>query len=86
MDTFEVTIMCWLLTDGYFPQEHTRKGNMLKKDGSVNSSEHVVQLLFLSERCVVSKAATQLLEFVHQILKVHNMECFDLHCWIFYRN
>lgn len=46
---------------------------MLKNDGSaVNSSEHV-QLLFLSESCVVSKAATQLMDLVHQILKVYKM-------------
>lgn len=52
-------------------QDLTRKGNVLKKEGSaVDSSEHVVQLLFLSERCVVSKAATQLMELVHRILKV----------------
>lgn len=38
---------------------------------AVNSSEQVVDLLFLSERCVVSKAATQLMELVHQTLKVN---------------
>lgn len=32
--------------------------------------DHVVDLLFLSERCVVSKAASQLMELVHQTLKV----------------
>jgi centromere/kinetochore protein ZW10 len=45
---------------------------MLKNDRmAVNSSEQVVDLLFLSERCVVSKAATQLMELVHQTLKVN---------------
>nr|POE60394.1 centromere/kinetochore protein zw10 like [Quercus suber] len=52
------------------PQEYTRKGPMLKKDGmAVNSCEQVVDLLFLSESCVVSKAVTQLMELVHQTLK-----------------
>ncbi|XP_062152675.1 centromere/kinetochore protein zw10 homolog [Alnus glutinosa] len=52
------------------PQEYTRRGPMLKKDRTaVNSYEQVVDLLFLSERCVVSKAATQLMELVHQTLK-----------------
>lgn len=52
------------------PQVYTRKGSMLKNDRmAVNSSEQVVDLLFLSERCVVSKAATQLMELVHQTLK-----------------
>ncbi|KAL4610208.1 hypothetical protein ACB092_08G035000 [Castanea dentata] len=52
------------------PQEYTRKGPMLKKDGmAVNSYEQVVDLLFFSESCVVSKAVTQLMELVHQTLK-----------------
>ena len=51
-----------------FPQEYTREGLLLKND--VHSSEHVVDLLFLSERCVVSKAASQLMKLVHQTLKV----------------
>lgn len=51
------------------PQEYTRKGPMLKDRMAVNSYEQVVDLLFLSERCVVSKAAIQLMELVHQTLK-----------------
>ncbi|XP_059452232.1 centromere/kinetochore protein zw10 homolog [Corylus avellana] len=51
------------------PQEYTRKGPMLKDRAAVNSYEQVVDLLFLSERCVVSKAAIQLMELVHQTLK-----------------
>lgn len=35
-----------------------------------DSSEHVVDLLFMSERCIVSKAASQLMKLVHQILQV----------------
>ncbi|XP_015881422.3 centromere/kinetochore protein zw10 homolog isoform X2 [Ziziphus jujuba] len=51
------------------PQMHKRKGTISKNNESAaNSSEHV-QLLFLSESCVVSKAATQLMDLVHQILK-----------------
>lgn len=47
---------------------------MLKKDGmAVNSYEQVVDLLFLSESCVVSKAVTQLMELVHQTLKVYEL-------------
>ena len=48
---------------------------MLKKDGmAVNSYEQVVDLLFLSESCVVSKAVTQLMELVHQTLKVYELK------------
>lgn len=48
-----------------FPQECTKNKRM-----ATDTSEHVVQLLFLSEKCVVSKAAIQLMELVHQTLKV----------------
>jgi centromere/kinetochore protein ZW10 len=44
---------------------------MLKDRAAINSYEQVVDLLFLSERCVVSKAAIQLMELVHQTLKVN---------------
>ncbi|XP_061373604.1 centromere/kinetochore protein zw10 homolog isoform X2 [Gastrolobium bilobum] len=41
-----------------------------QNDGtSIQSSNHVVDLLFLSERCLVSKAAKQLMELVHQTLQ-----------------
>ncbi|KAL5794195.1 hypothetical protein ACOSP7_002789 [Xanthoceras sorbifolium] len=56
-----------LQSDFVVPQEYTREGVLLKND--VYSSEHVVDLLFLSERCVVSKAASQLMKLVHQTLK-----------------
>ncbi|KAI9178581.1 hypothetical protein LWI28_028176 [Acer negundo] len=56
-----------LQSDFAVPQEYTREGLLLKND--VHSSEHVVDLLFLSERCVVSKAASQLMKLVHQTLK-----------------
>lgn len=38
---------------------------------AVNSYDQVVDLLFLTGRCVVSKAATQLMKLVHQTLKVN---------------
>lgn len=41
---------------------------------AVDSSEHVIDLLFMSERCVVTKAASQLMKLVHQILQVVNSE------------
>ncbi|XP_016166660.1 centromere/kinetochore protein zw10 homolog isoform X2 [Arachis ipaensis] len=56
--------------DFSIPQEYTRKGSIGKNDGaSMQSSSHVVDLLFLSERCLVSKAAKQLMELVHQTLQ-----------------
>jgi len=51
----------------YFPQEYTRNG---KKDGVAAETPGHVDLLFLSESCVVSKAAIQLMKLVHQTLKV----------------
>lgn len=45
-----------------------------KSDGveslDVNSSKHIVCLLFSSERCVVSEAASQLMHLVHKTLEV----------------
>ncbi|XP_027331709.1 centromere/kinetochore protein zw10 homolog isoform X2 [Abrus precatorius] len=56
--------------DFSIPQEYTRDGSVWKNDRtSVQSSSHVVDLLFLSERCLVSKAAKQLMELVHQTLQ-----------------
>lgn len=40
--------------------------------GTKHSSDHVVDLLFLSERCVVSEAASKLMALVHQTLQVSN--------------
>lgn len=53
-----------LQCDFAIPQDYTKNARMAS-----NKSEHVVHLLFLSERCVVSKAALQLMELVHQTLK-----------------
>ncbi|KAH9793478.1 Centromere/kinetochore protein zw10-like [Citrus sinensis] len=59
-----------LQCDFAVPQEYTGKDPICKNDGmSVDSSEHVVDLLFMSERCVVTKAASQLMKLVHQILQ-----------------
>ncbi|CAK7349053.1 unnamed protein product [Dovyalis caffra] len=59
-----------LQCDFAIPQEYARKGHPLKNGGiAANFSEHAVDLLFLSERCLVSKAATQLMDLVHQTLK-----------------
>nr|KYP73144.1 Centromere/kinetochore protein zw10 isogeny [Cajanus cajan] len=56
--------------DFSIPQEYTRDGTIWKNDETlVQSSSHVVDLLFLSERCLVSKAAKQLIELVHQTLQ-----------------
>lgn len=56
--------------DFAIPREYTKDGPIWKNHGtSVHSSSHVVDLLFLSERCLVSKAAKQLMELVHQTLQ-----------------
>lgn len=59
-----------LQCDFSVPQDYTSKGPLLKNDGmAINSSNQVVDLIFSSERCVVSKAASQLMELVHQTLQ-----------------
>ncbi|MBA0758137.1 hypothetical protein Gotri_021159 [Gossypium trilobum] len=59
-----------LQCDFSVPQDYTSKGRLLKNDGmAINSSNQVVDLIFSSERCVVSKAASQLMELVHQTLQ-----------------
>ncbi|GLT94095.1 hypothetical protein SLE2022_118540 [Rubroshorea leprosula] len=60
-----------LQCDFSVPQDcTTTTGSKVKADGeAINSSEQFVDLLFSSERCVVSKAASQLMELVHQTLK-----------------
>ncbi|XP_047179050.1 centromere/kinetochore protein zw10 homolog, partial [Vigna umbellata] len=56
--------------DFSIPQEYTRDGSIWKNDEtSVQSSSHVVNLLFLSERCLVSKAAKELMGLIHQTLQ-----------------
>eukprot|EP00261_Vitis_vinifera_P037838 XP_019079081.1 PREDICTED: centromere/kinetochore protein zw10 homolog isoform X2 [Vitis vinifera] len=58
-----------LQCDFAVPQEYTRTSPKLKYGGE-NSSDHVVDLLFLSERCVVSEAASQLMALVHRTLQL----------------
>ncbi|KAK6286913.1 hypothetical protein POUND7_013092 [Theobroma cacao] len=58
-----------LQCDFSVPQENTAKGSLLKNDGKVIHSSKHVDLLFSSERCVVSEAASQLMELVHQALQ-----------------
>ncbi|ESQ51881.1 hypothetical protein EUTSA_v10016293mg [Eutrema salsugineum] len=54
-------------------QEFAKRNASLKSDGveslDVNSSKHVVRLLFSSEMCVVSEAASQLMHLVHKTLE-----------------
>ncbi|XP_058220146.1 centromere/kinetochore protein zw10 homolog isoform X2 [Rhododendron vialii] len=59
-----------LQSDFILPQDHTRKVTEFKNVGAAQSfPDHVVDLLFSSESCVVSKAASQLMELVHHTLK-----------------
>ncbi|XAR68139.1 hypothetical protein NMG60_11003166 [Bertholletia excelsa] len=59
-----------LQSDFVLPQEHTRKVTGLKNfKADERFSDHVVDLLFSSEKCLVSKAACQLMDLVHLTLK-----------------
>ncbi|XWS47374.1 hypothetical protein CRYUN_Cryun14cG0146900 [Craigia yunnanensis] len=58
-----------LLQCDFSVPQYTFKGPLLKNGMAINSSKQVVDLLFSSERCVVSKAASQLMELVHQTLQ-----------------
>uniref|UniRef100_A0A1J3D0Y3 Centromere/kinetochore protein zw10-like protein n=1 Tax=Noccaea caerulescens TaxID=107243 RepID=A0A1J3D0Y3_NOCCA len=52
------------------PQELAMRNSSFKSDGvDVNSSKHMVRLLFTSEMCVVSEAASQLMHLVHKTLE-----------------
>ncbi|CAN0914312.1 Centromere/kinetochore protein zw10 homolog [Linum grandiflorum] len=57
--------------DFSIPQEYMRKSSQLKNRAGTDagSTERLVHLLFMSERCVVSTAASQLMALVHQTLK-----------------
>ncbi|KAK9151522.1 hypothetical protein Syun_009831 [Stephania yunnanensis] len=56
--------------DFVIPPEYTRKGSPFKTQGPVEIfSKQTVDLLFLPERCVISKAALRLMELVHDTLK-----------------
>ncbi|KAL6136985.1 hypothetical protein ACLB2K_062280 [Fragaria x ananassa] len=56
-----------LQCDFAISQENTRRKG--KHDGAAANNPEDVNLLFLSERCVVSKAAIQLMRLVHETLK-----------------
>jgi len=59
-----------LQSDFVLPQENKRKVTEFKNVGAAECfPNHVVDLLFSSESCVVSKAAPQLMELVHHTLK-----------------
>ncbi|KAF5199546.1 Centromere/kinetochore protein zw10-like protein [Thalictrum thalictroides] len=59
-----------LQCDFSLPPGETRKSDPFKADGSKEDlSEQVVQLLFLSERCIISKAGAHLMKSVHQTLR-----------------
>ncbi|XP_010321559.2 centromere/kinetochore protein zw10 homolog isoform X1 [Solanum lycopersicum] len=53
-----------------FLQDGTGRNSKVKNDDNAeSSSDLVVDLLFTSERCVVSEAASQLMKLVHETLK-----------------
>ncbi|KAL6973772.1 Centromere/kinetochore protein zw10, partial [Sarracenia purpurea var. burkii] len=59
-----------LQSEFVLPQEHTRQVAEFQKVGAAERFPgHVADLLFLFERCVVSKAASQLVELVHLTLR-----------------
>ncbi|KAG7010412.1 Centromere/kinetochore protein zw10-like protein, partial [Cucurbita argyrosperma subsp. argyrosperma] len=59
-----------LKCDFSVPEEFTIKGGKKKgNEVTKSSSNQTVDLLFLSERCVVSEAAAKLMELVHQTLQ-----------------
>ncbi|KAK4745323.1 hypothetical protein SAY87_011635 [Trapa incisa] len=52
------------------PEEHIRKGEIGSSDSiTKDPSDHIVDLLFLSDRCFVSTAASELMKLVHQTLQ-----------------
>ncbi|KAH0755015.1 hypothetical protein KY290_025285 [Solanum tuberosum] len=59
-----------LQSDFRLSEDGTRRNSKVKDDDNAeSSSDLVVDLLFTSERCVVSEAASQLMKLVHGILK-----------------
>ncbi|XP_006342259.1 centromere/kinetochore protein zw10 homolog isoform X2 [Solanum tuberosum] len=59
-----------LQSDFRLPEDGTRRNSKVKDDDNAeSSSDLVVDLLFTSERCVVSEAASQLMKLVHGTLK-----------------
>ncbi|WMV51981.1 hypothetical protein MTR67_045366 [Solanum verrucosum] len=59
-----------LQSDFRLPEDCTRRNSKVKDDyNAESSSDLVVDLLFTSERCVVSEAASRLMKLVHGTLK-----------------
>ncbi|CAN4093332.1 unnamed protein product [Withania somnifera] len=60
-----------LQSDFRLPEDGTRRNSKVKDDddNAESSSDLVVELLFTSERCVVSEAASRLMKLVHGTLK-----------------
>ncbi|KAH0674558.1 hypothetical protein KY284_025645 [Solanum tuberosum] len=59
-----------LQSDFRLPEDGTRRNSKVKDDDNAeSSSDLVVDLLFTSERCVVSEAVSQLMKLVHGTLK-----------------
>ncbi|KAF9606333.1 hypothetical protein IFM89_025001 [Coptis chinensis] len=59
-----------LQCDFSVPPEYTRKSNSLNAHGVAEDfPEQTPELLFMPERCIISKAGAQLMELVHQVLQ-----------------
>ncbi|KAH0779211.1 hypothetical protein KY290_005638 [Solanum tuberosum] len=59
-----------LQSNFHLPEDCTRRNSKVKDDyNAESSSDLVVDLLFTSERCVVSEAASRLMKLVHGTLK-----------------
>ncbi|KAF5184571.1 Rzz complex, partial [Thalictrum thalictroides] len=64
-----------LIIAHFLSKGETRKNAPFKARGSKEDfSEQVVQLFFLSERCIISKAGAHLMESVHQTIRQESME------------
>ncbi|KAF5746123.1 hypothetical protein HS088_TW06G00288 [Tripterygium wilfordii] len=59
----------WQKREIIFYSGYTSNIPVLKNGGKAANSTELVDLVFLSERCVVSKAASRLMQLVHQTLK-----------------
>lgn len=67
-----------------FLQDGTGRNSKVKNDDNAeSSSDLVVDLLFTSERCVVSEAASQLMKLVHETLKVSSLKLRESHRFLF---
>lgn len=65
-------------------QDGTRRNSKVKDDDDAeSSSDLVVDLLFTSERCEVSEAASRLMKLVHGTLKVSSLKLKESHRFLF---